>query len=303
MTRKKDEVTRAIRFYSIEFKLEGVEANPVEIFNEINTLQYPDRYRLLADGRSRSLDLYGQFSKDLIRAIMGTKRIEGLPQVEDNGKKRPLKLTGNEGLYEPTHFSIFSGKVLAMEHNQYGPKSAALTDYLIQKAPEKVDEINVLPIPRKDLTETLDKIGMVKLFEVEVLPDQSKHLNNLDKNLASGLKEMKKFTGVRTFGLILKAEDNSRKQKPFKGIFSNLRKNKDNKELWDSMETLKVTAINKSTKKVDLFDLMENLVKSKKDVKKDDNGSRSVNSASMFNALSDSYQENAEDILKFIKLD
>lgn len=298
----KDEIGRSIRFYKVEFIADGEATEPTKLFEYINSIEYPDRYRELTDGRSWTMEFSGKIERSITKILMGTKRVAGLPQIEEDGKRKPLTLSGRQGLFEPTHFAVFSNKVLAMEYNKYGPKTGAFKDYLEKKAPDYVDEVIINAIPRGDLNNTLHNIGEIKLMDVGILTSRSEYLNKLDEGLASAFQELKNWEEVGTAELILRPKSDQEDQKNLEGILEKLGANKEDRELWDSIETFRVKARNSSTKRIELFDLLENLVKSVKNVKKDENGSRSVNSSSMFIAIREAFNENEEDIRKFVDM-
>lgn len=294
----KDEIERTIRFYKITLEKEEEVINPSTVLNYISSLGYPDRYRELKDGRSWSMEFYGNIGGNETRIILGTKRVAGLPQVEENGLRSPLPLRRNQGLFEPTHFSLFSGNVLGMEYNQYGPKTGALEDYIKRKAERFVDDIKILPIPREDLMNTLRKIGEVKVMDFGALSDRSEHLRKLDETLAASFNEMKNWSDIGPIGLFLKP-NSSKDQGTFRSIIKNAGKHREDKELWDSVLRFKVRARDETSEKIELFDLLENLVKSNKDIKKE-NGSRSVDSESMFSSIREAYLENIDDIRRYV---
>lgn len=277
------------------------DENPVasnSVFSQINKIQYPDRYRELNDGRSWAMDISGPISDGKINLIMGTKRNVGLPQIEENGKRKPLKLSGSQGLFEPSHFSIFNNNVLGMEYNLYGPKTAAFKDYILKKADSLIDDVEITPIPRSDLDNLINSLGEVRLFDIAILPEFVEQIKKLDENLHAAFKQMKSFNHSRKIELVLKPSEES--QSGIERFLGNFKQHKKDEELTDSLEKLKVKARNAITERIEWFDLLDSLVDSKKDIQKDGN-SRSVDSNSMFGGIKDAFIENKSDITKFVE--
>lgn len=291
-------VNRRIYFYRLFLKKDEKEVKPNSIFSYINSLPFTDegRYLPLGDGNSRSM--YVRNTDLPLKAIIGNKRLTGLPSMDLNGDISPLPIPKKAGLYEPMHFMIFPKNVIGFEYNFYGPRINSLSTYIPNKAPDLVDKVELIPLLRTNITELLSKMGEIKMFQLAVHRNMGEHLKIIGDNVFDAFESLKKSDYSEVIEIVLRSERYSRKgiKLPFKERLANfLAKAKDN------VDVARIRAENLDNEnKIEPFDLLEQFMISNRKIELIDEDHRSVDSESMFSNISDAYQELRPDINKII---
>lgn len=284
------DILRRVYFYRAFFKKDGSESNLESIFNHINSLPFTNdgRYFKLDGGNLRSM--YVEHSELPFKGIFGTIRKAGLPLLEEMGTTSPLDLPPDAGLYEPMHFMIFPNNVIGFEYNFYGPRINGLKEYLPKKAPNLVDEVELIPLMRTDITELISRMGEIKLFRIGVHRNMGDHLRIINDNLHDAFNKLKEADYSEVIEISLRSQKYSRRSIniPFINRLPNFLT-----EAKDDVDTAIIKAENTSNENnaVDTFDLLQQYLLTTKSVSKIDDSHRSVNPESMFNAISDAYDE------------
>ncbi|HEC91631.1 MAG TPA: hypothetical protein ENI51_01335, partial [Candidatus Atribacteria bacterium] len=92
-------------------------------------------------------------------------RTRDLPLKFDATKKdiSPLDLKDYEGLFEPSHFVIFDGKITGAEYNYYGVRWVhsklvwLINDYLRNNPQIDIKKVEIKPILKKEVYDLIEK--------------------------------------------------------------------------------------------------------------------------------------------------
>jgi len=290
-----DTVDRKIYFYKMKIKKNGRYIRPEPIFSTIKQMPFSEngRYLKLSDGNMWSM--YVDSINLPLKARIGTIRKKGLPMIERRGQTKPLTIPPDAGLYEPMHFIIFPDNIVGFEYNFYGPRPGSLRLYLQRKVSSLVDEVELIPLMRRDVYTLLSKIEEIKLFRLKIHRNMEELLRELDDNLPDAIKALKRTTDAEYIEIVLRPERRSRHGINIQ-FFKRLGKWLSKPEVRDAVETLKIRARNKITHTIEDFDLLQEYLLSVKQVVKQDDIHRSVNTNAMYAAIQEAYTELKDEI-------
>jgi len=292
-------IDRKIYFYKMEIKKDGRTVQPEPIFSAINQMPFNEdgRYFQLNDGNMWSM--YVDSTNLPLKARIGTIRKKGLPMMERRGQTSPLTIPPDAGLYEPMHFMIFQNNVVGFEYNFYGPRPGSLKFYLPKKVPNLVDEVELVPLIRRDVHDLLSRIGEVKAFRLKIHRDMGKLLRDLDDNLPDAIEAAKHASDAEYIEIVFRARKYSRHgiNIPF---LSRLADWLSRSEVRAAVDTLKIRARDEITQSVEEFDLLQEYLLSVKQVVKQDDIHRSVNTNAMYAAINEAYTELRVEINRII---
>jgi len=293
-------IKRKIYFSRIVFKNGENQVNPVDVFTRINSLSYNNdgRYLTLEDGNIWSMFI--DSSSMPLKIRMGTIRKKGLPLVEKRGETSLLELPVDSGLYEPMHFMIFPNNIVAFEYNFYGPRINNLQHYVRRKAQGIVDSVDIFPLMTRDVSETISKIGEIKLFRIGVHRDMEAYLAELDESLPAALEALKRTSDANYIEIILRQEKYSRENIAL-NFLNKLASWLPRAEVQDGVDAMKVKAINNITNRTQVFDLLQEFLLSEKQVVKIDEIHRSVDSGAMYSAIIGAHSEQQNEINRIIQ--
>lgn len=297
-----DSIERRIYFFRVICEKEGHPVDPSVVFSHINSLSYTvsGRYHNIPGDRSLSMDISSYHFP--IKVKMGTIRRSGLPLVEQSGTTTPLTLPPGAGLYEPAHFIIFENNIMGFELNYYGPRAATLNEYIPIKASTLADHFEVRALIRRDVLSALSRIGEIRLFDISVQRDMKEHLKRLDASLADAFEEMEKFTDAETLEIVLRPRPFAREGIRI-SFLNNVKKLIDwlsSPDVREGINKLRIKGIDRTTGgKVD-FDLLEQLLISKKRMVMQDISHRAVDSDSAYGSIIEAYREARDEISALI---
>lgn len=292
-------IERKIYFYKVEMKKKGGLVQPKPIFLAINQMSFDEngRYFQLDDGNF--LSMYVDSINLPLKARIGTIRKKELPMIERQGQTIPLNIPPDAGLYEPMHFMVFQNNVVGFEYNFYGPRPGSLKFYLPNKVPSLVDEIELIPLMRRDVHELLSRVGEIKRFNLRVHRDMELYLKELDDNLPDALAALKKTSDAEYIEIVLRSKRWSRRgiKIPF---LSHLPSWLSRSDVREGIDALKIRARDEITNSIEEFDLLQEYLLSIKRVVKQDDIHRSVSTNSMYASIQDAYTELKSEINRII---
>lgn len=294
------DITKKIHFYKLIMKLNGDLVNASDVFSEINKIPFDndERYFKLKNGNKWAMHVDSY--ENPIRARMGTRRENELPEVECAGKLTPLDIPPESGLYEPTHFTLFPDYVIGVEYNHYGPRISSLMQYIPTKIPDVVDDVIIVPLMKKDVLEAIYDIGEVKSFSFAAHRDMELLMKQLDKNLAGAFKALKDTSDSEIIEIVLKSARRSKKSVNLP-LIPNLVNWLKKPDVVDGVNKLKIHALDTTLDEYKTFDLLQEYIMSEEQVITIDETHRTVNSNSMYAAIHKAYIDCKSEINKTLK--
>ena len=298
-----DKVERSIYFYKIRIKKHGKLVDPKTVFTFLDKLPFSVKGRYLKSEDGHSLSIRIDKKEYPISSRLGTTRYKALPQVDKRGEIYPLKIADDEGLVESTHFIIFPNQVIGSEYNYHGPRISTLKWYLSKKCEEEdlFDEIELLPLLRRDIGELINRIGGVKFCDLRIQRDMTELMKEVHGDLKSALEAQKNITDedVKELGVYLSAGPGY--TRPGIGIkFLDKLLDFIKEKGPEGINRLQVKARNNITGKIEEFDILKPAIISKKKVAKHDEKHRHVDSDSMYKAIKEAYADLEDEINKIL---
>ncbi len=115
-------------------------------------------------------------------------RKSDLPLGFDINKKDvfPLDLKDYQGLFEPSHFVIFDGKIIGAEYNHYGVKWVhsklvwLINEHLRQNPYGDIKRVEIKPILKKEVYDLINKFIEIKSIRISVATNYAKLLKKED---------------------------------------------------------------------------------------------------------------------------
>ena len=166
---------RKIHFFRVDVGIDaGGAPVPLDIkpiCDHLSGLAYEEGQRYVDVGEGNVACAWVDRNTSPYRLRLATIRRTSLPMVEDGGTLTALDLTTAQGLYEPVHICMFLNNIVGIEFNFYGPRPSRLPSYLANAATEVCPaNIQLHPLLRQDVTEQLDRINRLRLFDLAVRP-------------------------------------------------------------------------------------------------------------------------------------
>jgi len=147
---------------------------------------------MFADGNALTMEI-DHIDGDASGKIAHFRQTD-LPLVDDKRSKHPLAIRPEEGLYYPSHFVLFGGKVLGFEANFAGPRASAINHFLPETLQDDVSRVELQAIPRAGAMERLRRIRGIKLIRIRMARDVVERSRVLDDNVFDGLDALKQST-------------------------------------------------------------------------------------------------------------
>lgn len=229
-----------------------------------------------------------------IRLRFGRTRRTGLPDIENRGRLSPLPVRGSAGLSELVHIVLWPNLVLGAEFNFYAPRVSSLSQYFREKT--DLVPISFEMLVRPEVQPLLDNLRGVRLFHLKIRRSHSSLLTQIDRSLTAALDAAAEQVNAPVYELILRTDSRSRRPLDDK-VISWLRNIFASTEIRENIQTLKINAYVGDDPYAHDIDLLKDFIVSKRHVVCLGNRRRSVQSASMYRAIEESYRE-LRDVLE-----
>lgn len=298
-------VEKKIAFYRGRFLKDNAVIDPLRLFARLESIPQTDsrRYCPRDDGNSIAMLVHRRTFP--IRGCMGVIRQTNLPLGFNlsTGSASPLDLVDADGLYEPTHFVIFpmidGYNIIGIEQTGYGPRPSALRLYLTTTLSNYIDDLDLTHIVRRDVSEMISRIGQVNTFTLAISRDLDAELDALGRNSRRMFNLMKSdFPDTQYFKITLKPEKYSRAGIRIP-ILDRLAHWVSDENVRPKLDAVKIEGRNINDEKED-FDLLDPYLLAKKQVVKEMEGYRCVDSTDMFIKIEDSYREMSTEINRIL---
>lgn len=189
---QKPTLERNVFFYRIDAG-DDPHGRPVafdvaKALQHVNSLPFTDvgRYHLAEDGNA--ICCWVDVATQAGQLRLGTVRRSGFPQVDRSGTLSDLNIPISAGLVEQVHVVFFPDGIVGSEFNFYGPRLSRLSAYLVEKAAGVVPQVVFEPLIRKDVTEQLDRLQDVRLFQLRVRKSYAERIARIDHSLGAAFR-------------------------------------------------------------------------------------------------------------------
>lgn len=293
----KTSVEKTIFFGIIDWRYKNKMVDALDIVSKIENLSFDDGRRYLENSEGQRLGVI--FSKPVtngmtsIYGCIGDSRTTNLPFLEKKGTLTPLKISKDTGIFDAMHFLLRKNKngkwIVAYEFNLYAPRIYSLCSYVRSKFPNDVDLTLVEPITGQKVTEIMKNFQHLKKIRMGI--HSGANIDNLSPVLGGALREIEK---EQNGGLIeMTFSVRYKKDTPLNGnVVDNIVPFFKTSDPQISMEYFYVQGLDKRTGSIEKVNLMDIVLKEKRQVEKMDTDHRFINPAKMYEALDDAYNRN-----------
>lgn len=243
----------------------------------------------------------------IIRSI----KMNNLPSKSKIGtrKPEPLNFSEDEGLGDATHFIFFPvSKILAVEYNHTGVRTAGIIDHVNQKLisndVENNKNIKVFPLFSRDIIRKLDNIGEIKMLSFMIPKTRISDLKEIDNDLFESLDKIKNLWETQEIELVLRASPRSKKSilKDSSSFIKNLRSVFSKHPPSETFDRLKIKALDNKKNELHYFDLLEEKIESEVKVVKL-NRTKEIDTENVFESIKSAFQDNKETLLGLLTPD
>jgi len=248
------------------------------------------------------------FTRQLYR--ISKIRKSDLPLGFDINRKNtfPLDLKDYQGLFEPSHFVIFDGKIIGAEYNHYGVKwvhsklAWLINDYLRNNPQIGIKRVEIKPIIKKEIYDLIEKFIEIKGIRISVATNYAKLLKEEDPlsfgqmfSAAELVEDMWLHLSF-TLGKGKKYGDPSKFEKLLKSIKKILSR-EDSK---NKVNVLEIRGKLEGSDTIESINILEELMLTEKRIPKLDDRTRAVNPNSMYREIIDSYLALKNELEEFM---
>jgi len=237
-------------------------------------------------------------------------RRSDLPLGFDINEKNvfPLNLKDYQGLFEPSHFVVFDGKIIGAEYNYYGVKWVhsklmwLINEYIQQNTFGDIKRVEIKPILKKEIYDLIEKFVEIKGIRISVATNYAKLLKQEDP---SSFKQM--FSAVElvddmwlhlsfTLGRGRKHGDPEK----FKKILKAIKKVLSREDSKNNVNLIEIRGKLEGSDTIETINVLEELMLTEKRIPKLDDRTRAVDSDSMYREIIESYLTLKDDLEEFM---
>lgn len=308
------EVTRKIHFYQIVWvKNNGEKVQKSTSF--IHNILLKISGQLIVQNNDEFLYLEHDNIKNLSNSNRKLYRLSKIRKSDlplgfdiKNKDVFPLNLGEYQGLFEPSHFVVFDGKIIGAEYNYYGVRQVhskltwLINDYLQQNAHGIIKKVEIKPIMKKEVYDLLDKFVEIRGIYISVATNYAKLLKQDDPqsfgqmfSAAELVDDMRLYLSF-TLGKGRRYGDPSR-FKEILGLLKRILSRDDSKKYIDF---LKIRGKLEGSETVETINILEELILTEKRIPKLNERTRAVDTHSMYQEIIESYNILRRDLEEFM---
>jgi hypothetical protein len=214
-----------------------------------------------------------------------------LPQLELGGEVTPLQIERRAGLAEQVHVQFFPNNLAGSEFNFYGPRMSRVAQLLRAKAGVTV---RFLPAVRGSAIDQLRQLREVRLFQLAVTPSLIDELNRTDQTVGDMFRSASQFGEPERLEIILRPRRFSRNSigERVRGALFELARNP---AILDGAEVFKTAGITDDGHRR-VVNLLRDELRVERPVRRLRDGSRGLDSDSVYDAIGSAYNELREEL-------
>lgn|GEM_PF-4892349 len=226
----------------------------------------------------------------------GKSRRSALPHVEENRQKKPLALSGDEGLLEQIHVIIFNDGIVGAEYNMYAPRLHSLSEYVQAKDPNGHNVLFV-PLLSTDTLKRLNDLTEVKWFKFGFGEKASSNL--IDSPLAplnTAFRDLLSGHEAPSYEVLIRAPKYSR-QSMLRSVAGRVLDLFADSRVMATAETAKLEGYSDRTHHREFFDLLRDQIMVKRKVVRQNGDYKAIDSSDMFQKIREA-RKDLDDPLK-----
>lgn len=264
--------------------------------DHIHSLPFEDdgpRYQLVED--DNAICCWIDDSSSTGRLRIGAVRRTGLPQVDRSGVLTDLNIPLSAGLVEQVHVVFFPNRIVGSEFNFHGPRLSRLSSYFSDKARGIVPPVVFEPLIRRDVTEQLDRLTDVRLFQLRIRKSYAEGIVRIDDSLGAAFQAAAQVSDADEIEITLSPKRFSRNgigQKMIRIAKSLI----GLRGIHEESQKFHVKGFDPQSQKTELVDLLSDKLIVRKQIIRHGERSRALDSASAYSAIESAYNEVREEL-------
>ena len=251
------------------------------------------------------------FNSDRLLYRISKIRNKNLPLIFDIKDKitSPLDLDKYQGLFEPSHFVVFEGKIIGAEYNHYGVRNIdsklmkLINNYLRQNTIEDVKRIEIKPILKKEVYDIIEKFEEIRSIKISIATNYAKLLANEDPFSYGQIFSAAEMVDDMKLQLIFSIGKGKKDGNPikFEKILKSVKKLLSRDDSRKNIDRLDIRGRLGDSESIETINILEELMLTEKRVPKLDNRTKAVDSESMYREIINSYLALKEELEEYIK--
>lgn len=260
--------------------------------------------------RHRSAKYHGTSHRNVSKYLLSKIRSKDLPLVFDmkNVRTSALNLSNYQGLFEPSHFVIFDGKIIGAEYNHNGLRHInsklmrLINNYLQGNKVSNISKVEIKPILRTNLYNRINKFEEIRNIEISIAANYAKLLCREDPASfeqmfsAAELVDDMRLTLTFALGRGKRSGDPSM----FEKVLNSIKKILSRDDCKDNVSVLNVRGKLPESDSIESFNILEELMLTEKRVSRLEDRTRAINSESMYTEIIKSYFSLEDELREFI---
>jgi len=299
-------VERSIYFYRMDFGVkqsgEPVDGDLIPALQHIERLAWTSAGRYLDLGEDNVSCCWVDALRPQPRIRLGTSRRSSLPLREQAGQLSAVPMAPNQGLVEQIHIILFPNNIVGAEFNFYGPRVSRLGDYLARKARGICPSVSFLPLIRRDVSQKLERIGDIRLFQLKIHSAFSETVRDIDTSLGDAFTAARQAGGQARAGgdheleITLKTKPYDRQDVLDQHLLRTARELAERSDLRENATKFFVGGLAAATQKVEVIDLLKDQLITKKQILKQNKRTRALLDSSAYDAIEDAHADLRQEL-------
>jgi len=220
----------------------------------------------------------------------------------------PLDLKDYQGLFEPSHFVVFDGKIIGAEYNHYGVKWVhsklvwLINEHLRQNTYGDIKRVEIKPILKKEVYDLIEKFVEIKGIRISVATNYARLLKQEDPqsfeqmfSAAELVDDMRLYLSF-TLGKGRKYGDPAK----FERILKSIKKILSREDSKNNVNVMEIRGKFEGSDAIETINILEKLMLTEKRIPKLDDRTRAVNPDSMYREIIDSYLTLKDELEEFM---
>jgi len=237
-------------------------------------------------------------------------RTKDLPLKFDANKKdvSPLDLKDYEGLFEPSHFVVFDGKIIGAEYNYYGVRWVhsklvwLINNHLKQNTYEDIKRVEIKPIFKKEVYDLIEKFAEIRGIRISVATNYAKLLKQEDPQSFEQMFSAAELVDDMWVHLSFTLGKGKRYGDPskFEKLLKPIKKILFREDSKNNVNVLEIRGKLEGSDTIESINVLEELMLTEKRIPKLDDRTRAVNPDSMYREIIESYLALKEELEEFM---
>jgi len=237
-------------------------------------------------------------------------RKSDLPLGFDINKKDvfPLDLKDYQGLFDPSHFVIFDGKIIGAEYNHYGIKWVhsklvwLINEYLRNNPQIGLKRVEIKPILKKEVYDLIEKFIEIKGIRISVATNYAKLLKQEDPQSFEQMFSAAELVDDMWLHLSFTLGKGRRYGDPskFEKLLKSIKKILSRKDSKSNINVLDIRGKLEGSDSIESINVLEELMLTEKRIPKLDDRTKAVNPDSMYREIIDSYTSLKNELEEFM---